>query len=122
MMSAINLSKMDKNLPIKEALADGSSKDALNFIAVVIRCATLKSIRVFGWTFSGSRPAHWSNPFGLDWTQSFDPIFGLGLYELFLNWAGCTAFSFLPAMMDWSRLDNFSDGSGLFGRQTWSEK
>ena len=66
------------------------------------------------WTFPKSRPAHRPSPFGADWTQSFHGIFGLGLDGSFFYWAGWTGFLLLPAGMDWSGLDEFLYGPGLF--------
>ena len=48
-----------------------------------------------GWTFE-------SSPFGLDWTQNFDRMSGLGLDGQIFGWAGRL---FEATTMDWTWLD-----------------
>ena len=40
------------------------------------------------WAFTEFSPAHRSGPFGLNWTQTFDRISGLGLDGKIFGWAG----------------------------------
>ena len=51
------------------------------------------------WTFTES------SPFGLDWTQKFDRISGLGLDGQIFGWAGQTGLLFEATTMDWTGLD-----------------
>ena len=58
-----------------------------------------------GWTFTESSPTYRSSPFGPDWTQNFDRIYGLGLDGQIFVWAGQTWLLFEATTMDWIGLD-----------------
>ena len=62
---------------------------------------------MLGWTFTKSSrsPPLRSSPFGLDWTQKFDRICGLGLDGQIFGWAGRTGLLFEATMMDWTGVD-----------------
>ena len=62
-----------------------------------------------GSTFTESSQAHRSSPFGLDWTQKFYRISGLGLDGQIFHWAGWTGLLFEATTMDWAG-PNFANG------------